>query len=221
MTFPDTRTREDGASFWARYEAPLAAFARRRFGLDPVAALDLARDFCLRELERGSAVHVSYVAKQDARRALWPPRGFRRFLCTAFARWVRDRLEKDRTVPLPPDLDAADARDEAALDRLVALELVRSVRDEAVAGLDPAGLEVAYFDARWPADLGLPVLSDREVARRLDVGRGQVRGASARVADALVAVVGRRIAEEGWSPEEGARILREVFGVLEPGSAPA
>lgn len=219
MAFPDTRSNESPGSFWTRYEGPLAEYARQRLRLDPQRALDLARDFCLEQLEREAAgerpwVHATYAARQAARpSATWPPRGFRRFLCVSFYRRCRDALVRERLVPLPPGHDPPE--DEVdVFERLAARDLLRSIREEALAAWRGDALEATYFDHKWPADLSAPSPSDAAIARALALPRGQLRTVVHRVQEGIIATVRRRVVAEGWSPEEAARLLTDYFGVL-------
>ena len=223
MAFPDTRSKEDPGSFWTRYEPCLAEYARHRLRVEASRAVDLARDFCLKQLERERSgerpwIHATYAARQDGpSSATWPARGFRRFLCTAFYRFCRDELARDRVLPLPTEHEptAVDDAEVDAFERLAAREVLRLIRDEVVAAWASDALEARFYDLKWPAELAADLPSDAEVGRALDLPRGRLRTVTRRVHGAVIGAVSRRIQADGGSPEEAARLLADYFGVLE------
>lgn len=225
--FPTTRTHEDALSFWHRYEAPLAHYGARRLRLRPEDASDLARDFCLKQLERERSserptVHETYAVRQDRPESRWwPSHGFRRFLATSFYRFCRDELAKRRgTTALDASvLDEVSPGDDEARDPLALLivrDVLASVRDEVLEPWSPEDdIRRLYYEAKWPRDLAEEARSDAMVEALVGCTRSELRTAKRHVQDRIVYVLHRRVVEEGWSPDEARRLLLEPFAIVD------
>ena len=214
--FPETRfddwTRKDVGSFAKRYFEPLARVALLDFpGIDQALAQELAQAFLVRELER-EPVFERYAPSRghDAK--------FRTYLRTCFWRFCRDELEKERrrhaasldALPQEPPGDAGE------LDRLVARDLLRSLRarilDGGRAPLDAPARR--YFALKWPDDIHAAPRADAEVGAELGLTRAQLRTLKRRVLDRVLLAVRAQLREEGLEDDEVDRALQGYVAAL-------
>jgi len=199
------------ASFFRRYERPLADYARRRLGVDPGLAEELAARFVARELGRDRAGEPPIFRLYD------PQRGrFRSLLATTFFRFARDELAKEgrRSGPSLEEALAADPAADDAFCGLVARELFEVVRGRLRA--DAAGPEeVAVLDLKWPAGPSGAPLPNAEVERRLGLSRARVRTLTDRIAAGFVRHLRRIATQAGLSPAELEPFLGDTCHALD------
>lgn len=214
--FPDTRfdewTRRDVGSFAKRYYAALSRVAQLDFpGVDASLAQELAQAFLVRELER-EPVFERYApgGGHDAK--------FRTYLRTCFWRFCRDELAKERrrhavSLDALPDEPPADAGE---LERLVARDLLRSLRQRILTGgrgpLDPDASR--YVALKWPDDIHAPPRTDQEVGAALGLSRGQLRTLKRRVLDRVLLALRQQLREEGLGDDEVDRALQGYLTAL-------
>jgi len=225
MAFPETDfagwTRDDVLSFWKRYHAALAAYARRRLrGLDDDLVADLVSGFVTKQLEREADPELAPVfAAYQAAGGQWLPASFRGYLCTAFYRHCRDELRKRRpTLPLLDDEPTREAFD--AFARIEARDLLERIRERVLARVhavlddaDALARHQAFYAAKWPADLSAPCPPDAEVARQLGLEPKAARVIKERLQDRIVWVLTSEVARGGVTLAEANACLAAFFRV--------
>lgn len=202
------------ASFFRRYQGPLAAYARHRLRVDPGLAEELAARFVARELERAERGERPIFRLHD------PASGrFRSLLATSFWRFARDELAKEarRGGPSLDHPDVAEEEDSAAQDafcRLVAREFFNVVRAAIRAELVEEDA-LAVLELKWPADLAAEPLNNAEVQRRLGLSRSRVRTLVRRIGAGFVKHLGSVAGQAGLTPAELDPFLADACAVLD------
>lgn len=215
--FPDTRfddwTRRDVGSFAKRYYEPLWRVAALDFpGVDESAARDLAQAFLLRELER-EPVFARYAPSSGHEAK------FRTYLRTCFWRFCRDELAKGgrlSTSSLDALGDEPPAAEKGEFERLVARDLLRSLRARVLeGGRAPLDEEAArYFALKWPVELDQAPLRDAEVAARLGLTRARLRTLKRKVVDRILVALRQQLHAEGLGAADVDRALEGYLAAL-------
>lgn len=203
------------ASFFRRYERPLAHYACRRLGVDHDFGEELAARFIARELGREHGGERPIFRLYDSQQGR-----FRSLLATSFWRFARDELEKEgRRRGVCLEEGAALALEQEADDefcRLVArefLEVLRGrLRDDA-----RSQDEIAVLNLKWPEDPFADPLSNTEVERELGLSRSKVRTLTKRIGAGFVHHLREIAAQAGLSPAEIHPFLGDTCHALDRG----
>ncbi|RMG11196.1 MAG: sigma-70 family RNA polymerase sigma factor [Planctomycetota bacterium] len=191
--------------FFRAYQAPLARYARQRFGVDQDVAEDLAQGFIARELERAATGGVPLFRLYD------PARGrFRCLLATCFWRYARDLLSRNRRRTLA-SLDALGESppSEDPLAGMISREYLQTLRSRVREAARDA-LERAVLDLKWPSDEGAFPLPNAEVARLLGTTRSAVRRRVERIGASFAAVLREYARASGLEVEEIDPVLGDL-----------
>ena len=196
------------ASFFRRYERPLAYYAQRRLGVNAEDAAELAARFVARELSRERAGEVPLFRLYD------PQQGrFRSLLATAFWRFGRDELHKERRRE-HQDLEAVP--EQAADDdfcRLVAREFFEVMRAQLEAATESEA-ERQVLALKWPPG-GEDPLSNSEIERQSGLSRAQVRTQVAKIGARFVSALRALAQQAGLSPGELQPFVGDVCRALD------
>lgn len=202
------------ASFFLRYERPLAYYAQRRLGVGAELAAELAARFVARELARERSGEEPLFRLYD------PQKGrFRSLLATAFWRFGRDELNKERRRDHLALEDAPEQEADDAFCQLVAEEFFQVVRGQLEAAAESDD-ERAVLALKWPATPDREPLSNSEIERQTGLTRGKVRGHVERIGARFVTALRALAQQAGLTPGELQPFVGDVCRALDTPSGP-
>lgn len=195
-------------SFAKRYARPLVVLAQRSFHVDADRGSDLVQGFLLREVERDDPVYALYDESHGHGVK------FRTYLSRCFRNYCRDVLRRERNAPAQlRELPATEA--DAVFEQIALRDLLTTLRTRIVGETEPGSLDARYMDLRWPVDFETEPLSDMEIARALELPRGQIRGIQRRLLKRVLFSIRQHVQDQGLERGDRDAIVKEYWQILE------